>query len=163
MKQMIDIKSYLSYRIGNEYYAANVKYVHNIIEYTDITKVPKMPDYMLGIINLRGMALPVVDSRIKFGLSATEITGSTCILVMEIEVDKKPVFVGFLVDAVAEVLEIEEEEIKDMPSMGSLVNTDFLSGVYHDEEKFVMIMDVNRLFADREIRDMKKLTKEMSS
>ena len=78
---MENIKSYLSFKIGSEYYAANVSNVQNIIEYSDITKVPEMPKYMLGVINLRGQVLPVIDSRIKFGIENTEITTNTCILV----------------------------------------------------------------------------------
>lgn len=160
-KEMGKTKSYLSYKIGGEYYATNVKFVHNIIENTNITKVPKMPDYMLGIINLRGMALPVIDSRIRLGIADTGISSGTCILVMEIEINKQKIFIGLLVDAVAEVLEIEQDEVKEMPSLGSALNREFLSGIYHDQEKFILIMDVNRIFTDNEIKDIKQFGREL--
>jgi len=148
---MDNIKSYLSFKIGSEYYAANVSYVHNIIEYTDITKIPDMPVYMLGVINLRGQVLPVIDSRIKFGISNTEITTSTCILVMEVQLEDKQVFVGTLVDGVNEVLEISDEDIKESPSIGTTIRNDFISGVYHDDEKFIMLLEMNKILASDEL------------
>jgi purine-binding chemotaxis protein CheW len=151
---MENINSYLSFKIGGEYYAANVKYVHNIIEHTSITKVPDMPTYMLGVINLRGQVLPVIDSRLKFGIENTEITTNTCILVIEVEIEGSQVFVGALVDAVAEVLEIDIEAIKDTPSIGSTIRNEFISGVYHDGDKFTMILEMNKVFASDEIIEL---------
>lgn len=147
---MENSNSYLSFRIGEEYFAANVKYVHNIIEYTKITKVPEMPAYMLGIINLRGRVLPVVDTKMKFGLPPTEITASTCILVTEVEIEGKSVFVGALVDAVSEVIEIDEEEIEDPPKIGSVAGSNYLMGMYHDKEKFIMLLAMDSLFTQDE-------------
>ena len=155
---MEKINSYLSFKVGSEYYAANVGYVHNIIEYTDITKVPEMPNYMLGIINLRGQVLPVIDSRIKFGLKDKEITSNTCILVMEVPLADEQIFVGILVDAVAEVLEIEEDEINDAPSIGTTINNRFINGVYHDKEKFIMILEMSRILASDEFVNVNRLS-----
>ena len=111
---MKNIVSYLSFKIGNENYAANVGYVHNIIEYCEITEVSEMPKHMLGIINLRGQVLPVVDSRLKFGIERTEITTNTCIVIMEVSFEKKNVFVGILVDSVTAVIDIKKKEIKKL-------------------------------------------------
>jgi purine-binding chemotaxis protein CheW len=90
------INSYLSFKLGGETFAANVGKILNILEMTEITKVPKAPDYMKGVINLRGTVLPVVDTRIKFGMPPAEYTNNTCILVMEVEVDGEQVQVGDL-------------------------------------------------------------------
>jgi purine-binding chemotaxis protein CheW len=149
---MENLKSYLTFRIGSEHFAANASFVHNIIEIPQITEVPEMPEYMLGVINLRGSVLPVVDSRIKFGLKNREITSNSCIIVMEVTMEKKQVFIGYLVDSVSEVLEVEEKEIKDPPSLGSEVRSKFISGVFHDkDEKFVMILDMNKVLSESEI------------
>ena len=156
---MDNIKSYLSFKIGSEYYAANVSYVQNIIEYSEITKVPEMPEYMLGITNLRGKVLPVVDARIKFGIENTEITTNTCILVMEVQVDDEDIFVGTLVDGVSEVLEIEQEEIKETPSIGTTVKNEFIHGIYHDDEKFIMILNMNKIFSSDAVLNMNELSK----
>lgn len=147
---MNTIQSYLSFKIGAEYYAANVSYVHNIIEHTEITPVPEMPPYMLGVINLRGQVLPVIDSRLKFGITATDITTNTCILVLEVLIENESVFVGALVDAVAEVLEIDDAEIKDTPSIGTTIKSQFINGIYHNGEDFIMILNMNRVFSSEE-------------
>lgn len=149
---MKQLKSYLTFRIGSEHFAANASFVHNIIEIPKITEVPEMPQYMLGVINLRGSVLPVVDSRIKFGLNNREITSNSCIIVMEVKINKKQVFIGYLVDSVSEVVELDENDIKEPPSLGTEVRNKFISGVFHDqEEKFVMILDMNKVLNENEI------------
>lgn len=147
------VASYLSFKIGEELYASNVKNVINIVELTKITKVPRTPEYMLGIINLRGMVLPVVDTRKKFGLPPTEFTVNTCILVLEVVVNNTSVLVGALVDGVKEVIEIEENEIKEPPTIGFSLNNYFITGVYKkkDEDKFIMILDMDSIFSTDEI------------
>lgn len=154
------LKSYLSFRLSKEYYAASVSYVHNIMEYTDITSVPDMPKYMLGIINLRGQVLPVVDMRVKFGIPNLEITTNTCILVMEVSIGQEQVLVGAVVDGVSEVIEIEDQELKAPPSLGSKSKNEYITGVYHDEEKFILIMDMNKVFSESEIIDLQGIASE---
>ncbi len=147
------IDSYLTFKLGDELYAANVKNVINIVELSKITKVPKVPDYMLGIINLRGMVLPVIDARKKFGLALTEYTVNTCILVLEVVINNNNVLIGALVDGVKEVIEIENEEIKDPPSIGFTLNKYFITGVYKkkDDEGFIMILDMDSVFSTDDI------------
>lgn len=148
---MEQLKSYLTFKIGQEQFAANAAFVHNIIELPKITEVPEMPTYMLGVINLRGSVLPVIDSRIKFGVENTDITTNTCIIVMEATIDKKQVFIGVLVDAVAEVIEIEKEEIKDPPGIGNNVKNEFIVGVFENNDKFTMILDMNKVLSTSEL------------
>jgi|WetSurMetagenome_2_1015567.scaffolds.fasta_scaffold192612_1 purine-binding chemotaxis protein CheW len=147
------VYSYLTFQLGDELYAANVKNVINIVELTKITKVPRMPEYMLGIVNLRGMVLPVIDARKKLGLPETEFTVNTCILVLDVVVNNKNILVGALVDAVKEVIEISEDEIKDPPSIGFNFNNYFITGVYKkkEEEVFVMILDMDSIFSTSDI------------
>jgi purine-binding chemotaxis protein CheW len=152
-KEENKINSYLSFKLGEELYAANVRNVINIIELSKITKVPKAPDYMLGIINLRGMVLPVIDARKKFGLPQTDVTINTCILVLEVIVHNDNVLVGALVDGVREVIEINSSEIKDPPSIGFNYKNYFITGVYKkaDEDVFIMILNMDTVFSTDEI------------
>ncbi len=153
---MKEVKSYLTFNIGSEYFAANVTHVQNIIEYTKITKVPKMPEYMLGIMNLRGQVLPVIDSRLKMGMENTEITTNSCILVMEMKSKDKVDYIGVLVDGVAEVIEIDKVDIKDSSTIGANFISDFITGVYHDDTKFIMLLDVEKVFVSKEILKFSK-------
>jgi purine-binding chemotaxis protein CheW len=147
------IISYLTFILGEEYYASNVKNVINIVELTKITKVPRMPEYMLGIINLRGMVLPVIDARIKLGLPGSEYTVNTCVLVLEVVVNNNNILVGALVDGVKEVIEIRNNEIKAPPSIGFNTNNYFITGVYKKKEEdiFVMILDMDSIFSTVDI------------
>ena len=146
--------SYLSFSLANETYAAHVVNVLNILEMTQITKVPKAPDYMLGVINLRGTVLPVIDTRMKMGITQTEITKDTCIIVLEINLDNEKLFVGSIVDAVREVLEIEKHEILPPPNIGNKYKSEFITGMYKRGEGFIMIVNMNNIFAEHELAEL---------
>ncbi len=158
-----EINSYLSFRLGEEEFAAHVTKVVNILEMTRITKVPRTPPYMKGVINLRGMVLPVIDTRLKFGMEATEYTDNTCIVVMDLNMEDEIVHVGALVDEVVAVLEIEENEIKPPPSIGSTYNSDIITGVASQDDKFIMILDMERIFSTDEINKLKTTGGETDS
>jgi purine-binding chemotaxis protein CheW len=154
------VNSFLSFRIGKEIFAANVKNVLNILEMTRITQVPKSPEYMKGVLNLRGIVLPVIDSRIKFGISETEITTNTCIIVLELHTSGEPIMIGAIVDAVKEVFEIDESDILPPPSIGTNFRSDYLKGMAQSEDGFIMILDAEKVFGTDEIVDLQGLTKE---
>ncbi|MBN1951950.1 MAG: chemotaxis protein CheW [Bacteroidales bacterium] len=156
------LESYLSFRIGSETFAANVKNVLNILEMTKITQVPKSPEYMKGVINLRGIVLPVIDSRIKFGIKETEITTNTCIIVLELHTSGDSLMIGAIVDAVKEVLELGQDDILPPPSIGTSFRSDYLKGMAQSEEGFIMILDAEKVFGTEEIVDMQLLSKEAS-
>ncbi len=143
--------SYLSFKLGNEEYGAHVSKILNILEMTKITKVPRAPEYMKGIINLRGMVLPVIDTRIKFGMTATEYTDNTCIVVMGLLLDGELVNVGALVDEVSAVIEITDKLIGPAPSIGQTYKSEFISGVANIDERFIMILDLIKVFSNDEI------------
>ena len=157
------IISYLTFRLGNETFAANVSKVVNILEMVKITKVPKTPVYMKGIINLRGAVLPIIDTRIKFDMEETPVTNSTCILVLEIKKSKEIIQVGALVDAVDEVVEIEDEEILDPPAVNKDYSNAFISGMAHKGEGFIMILDMDYIFSSEEIKEIKEKTEKNAS
>jgi purine-binding chemotaxis protein CheW len=150
------INSFLTFRLGQEEYAAHVSQVLNILEMTDITTVPKSPEYMKGVINLRGMVLPVVDTRVKFGMQETEYTDKTCIVVMDLEMDGGIVHVGALVDEVVAVIEIDENEIKPRPSIGESYKSEFIIGLAKIDDHFIMILDPIKIFSTSEINVLKE-------
>lgn len=142
--------SYLTFNLGNETFAASVEKVLNILEMTPITKVPKSPVYMKGVINLRGNVLPVIDLRIKFGMPASEITVDSCIVVLNTEIDNELIVLGILVDGVSEVLEIEDDKIEPSPTIGTKYKPEFLKGIWKRENGFVMILNIDLIFSTNE-------------
>jgi purine-binding chemotaxis protein CheW len=159
-EQLSKIDSYLSFKLGDEEFAAHVGKVLNILEMTKITEVPKSPDYMKGVINLRGTVLPVVDTRIKFGMTPTEYTPNTCIVVMEVEMEGDTVQVGALVDSVQAVLEIDEAQVQPPPSIGSKYKSEFIYGMAKVDERFIMLLDMDKVFSADEIVNVKEKTAE---
>lgn len=158
MEQQKLLDSYLSFKLGEELFAANVAKVLNILEMVKITKVPKAPEYMKGVINLRGNVLPVIDTRKKFGMTPTEFTKNTCILVLDIIVDGENMQVGALVDSVQEVLEIKEESIQPPPNIGSKYRSEFIFGMAKQNEDFIMLLDMDKVFSLEDITDLKEQT-----
>lgn len=152
--------SYFTFKIGNEEYATHVDEVKNILELQEITKIPKAPEYMIGVINLRGSVLPIIDTRIKFGMTATEFTNNTCIVVMELKTDSDIINVGALVDEVEAVREINSDDINPSPSIGNSYKSEFITGVAKLDENFIMILDVIKLITNKEINELKKETKK---
>lgn len=155
-----EINSYLSFRLDSEVFAANVSRVINILEMQPITKVPQSPEYMKGVINLRGRVLPVVDLRIKFGLPEAATTVDTCIIVLNIELEGEEIMVGAMVDAVKEVLELKDEDIAPSPTIGTKYNNEFIDGMYRVDENFIMILNINKVFSTEEIIDVKTKSEE---
>lgn len=154
--------SYLSFKIGDELFAAHVSQVINILEMTKITKVPRAPEYMLGVINLRGSVLPVIDTRIKFGIEMSDYTTNTCIIVMEIEISGDQIHVGSLVDSVQEVLEVEQKNILPAPNIGSKFKSEFIKGMMNINDNFIMLLDIDKVFTSDELIMLKENFKEKS-
>lgn len=154
------INSYLTFKLGEEEFAAHVSKVLNILEMTKITEVPKSPNYMTGVINLRGSVLPVIDTRIKFGMTPTEITANTCIVVMDIDLEGESVHVGALVDSVQAVIEFGRDKILPPPSLGQRYRSDFLEGVVNIQDSFIMILNMDAVFSTDEIIDLNEKTAE---
>ena len=150
----VKINSYLTFKLGEEEFAAHVGKVLNILEMTKITEVPKSPDYMKGVINLRGSVLPVIDTRIKFGMTPTEYTPNTCIVVMDIDMDGDSIHVGALVDSVQAVLEIEDTQILPPPSIGHKYRSEFIEGVANINDSFIIILNMDEVFSSEEVHDM---------
>lgn len=147
--------SYLSFKIGEEVFAVHVNDVLNILEMTKITAIPKAPKYLKGVINLRGMVLPVVDSRIKFNMEEKDYTTNTCIIVMDLEINAELVHVGFIVDQVLEVLELENNQIEPAPSLGTGYKAEFITGMAKVNDNFVMLLNMEKIFSHDELSLLK--------
>lgn len=150
-EQVVSAESYLSFRLGEELFAASVAKVIEILEVPKITKVPKSPAYMRGVLNLRGSVLPVIDTRLKFGMSASTDTVNTCIMVLNVKIDSDSFVLGALVDAVQEVFEISEDEIKPAPSIGSKYKSEFIEGMVKTNEQFIMLLNLDKVFSSDEL------------
>ncbi len=150
------INSYLTFKLGEELFAANVSKVLNILEMTKVTRVPKAPVYMKGVINLRGSVLPLIDTRIKFEMEETIYTTNTCILVLDINMNGESVHVGALVDSVQEVLEFDDRQIQPPPSIGTKYKSEFIEGMAKIDDNFVMILNMDLVFSTEELSLLKE-------
>lgn len=137
---------FLTFRLDEETFAVDVGKVREILDFTSVTKVPQTPDFMRGVINLRGSVVPVVDMRLKFGMARTEKTVNTCVIVMEIDLGGETTVVGSLADSVQEVLELEPELIAPAPRIGTKLRTDFIKGMGKRNDQFIIILDIDRVF-----------------
>lgn len=142
---------YLTFELDAEVYGLEILKVQEIIGLLTVTKVPGTPDFVRGIINLRGKVIPVVDLRLKFRMESVEDTERTCIIVVQVERDDLQVVMGVLVDAVSEVVDIGAEEIEPPPSFGSNVDTAFLLGMGKLEEKVVILLNVDKVLSSGEL------------
>jgi len=152
--------SYLTFKLAEEHFAINVLNVMHILEMMKITKVPQCPEYMMGVINLRGAVVPVIDTKKKFGQGEAVITSNTCILVLNLELEGQPLTIGALVDSVHEVEEIDDSQIKPAPSVGTRYKSDFIEGLHAMDEKFVMIVNMNKVLSMDELLVVQEIAGE---
>ncbi len=147
---------YLTFALADEEYGLEILKVREIIGYMEITSVPQTPEYVKGVINLRGKVIPVIDLRAKFGMKTTEVTDQTCIIVVEIQHDGQTLSTGIVVDRVQEVLDIQQEDIEDAPQFDSTVNTDFIMGIGKIEESVKILLDINTILNCEELSKLQE-------
>lgn len=147
---------FLTFTLDGEQYAIGVAKVREVLEHTKITKLPKTAEFMKGIINLRGMGVPVIDLRLKVGMPETPLTKDTSIIVMEVEGLEGSVVVGALADAVHEVVDIEASNIEPAPKFGTRLAAEFIRGVGKRDEAFIIILDIDRIFNSEDMSAIRK-------
>ncbi|WP_022851636.1 chemotaxis protein CheW [Limisalsivibrio acetivorans] len=155
--KMEKMERYLTFELGGEHYGVNVHCVKEIIAMMKITSVPNVPEYIKGVINLRGQIIPVVDMRLKFNLPKMEYTAQTIIIIVLIgsgEDDSEKTQVGFIVDATNEVLPVTHDKLSAPPKFGTSVDTDFIDSVYQNEDRVVMMIDLQKIFSEEELLSM---------
>jgi purine-binding chemotaxis protein CheW len=152
-KQTISIvkKQFLTFRLANENYGLELSQTREIIEYSGITEVPLMPNFLRGVINLRGEVVPVIDLSVRLGRKPIQVQRRTCIIVVEIQNNEQNHVLGLLADAVSEVIEIEEDNIEGAPSFGAKIRADFIQGISKQGDEFVVLLDANSALSIREL------------
>lgn len=147
---------YLTFRLAEEDYGIPLLQVKEIIGMMPVTAVPQTPDYVKGVINLRGQVIPVSDLRLRFGIEAIDYNDRTCIIVVDIQGTETTTRMGVIVDAVSEVLNVREEEIEPAPSFGAQVSTDYILGMANMDETVKILLDIDRVFDPQEIAILEK-------
>jgi purine-binding chemotaxis protein CheW len=151
VNEITETRQYLTFKLGNETFATDVAKVREVLDLTTITSIPRTPDFMAGVINLRGSVVPVVDLRLCFEMSKTESTRNTCIVVVEVLLDSESTVIGALADSVEEVIDLEPDQIQPAPRIGTQIRTDFIKGMGKRDTQFIMILDIDRVFSAEEL------------
>lgn len=149
-----DQHQYLTFMLGRETFALGILGIKEILEYTEPTDIPMMPSFIRGVVNLRGAVVPVVDMCARFGRPSTPVTKKTCIVIVETQMQEERHVLGVLVDAVNEVLEIQEEEIEPPPSFGASIRADFIQGMGKVRGQFVIVLDESRVLSVEEMESL---------
>ena len=142
---------YFTFTLGEEEFALEISRVREVLDYTAITKVPRMPPFLKGVINLRGNVVPVVDLRLKLGMSAIEKTVDTCIVIVDILIEEELTQMGALTDSVKEVIDLDPDEIAPPPRMGTQLDNRFIKGMGKQDERFLIILDIDKVFSVGEL------------
>lgn len=153
------VGKYLTFELGEETYGLEILKVQEIIGLMSITRVPKTPGYVRGVINLRGKVIPVIELRAKFGMSTVEDTERTCIIVIQVEGKEGALVMGILVDEVSEVVNVQREQLEPAPSFGSL-DTAFMRAMGKLNNKVVILLDVDRVLTATEWTNVAQGTAE---
>jgi purine-binding chemotaxis protein CheW len=148
---IVETTQYLTFKLDDEVFALDITKVREVLDFTTVTKVPRTPDFMRGVINLRGSVVPVVDLRLKFGMTKTEKTVNTCIIIVEVNVDNETTILGALADSVQEVMDLEPDHIEPAPKIGTKLRTDFIKGMGKRDEHFVILLDIDKVFSTDEL------------
>ncbi len=161
--QSAELHQYLTFTLGEELFAMDISTVREIIDDKNITKIPRMPPYMRGVINIRGQAVPVIDLRLKFGMSRTEMGIDTCVIITEVNLDAvgggaaaqaEHAVVGALADSVQEVIELTPENIAPAPRLGAAIDTRFIRGMAQQNERFIIVLEIDDVFSGQELSDL---------
>jgi purine-binding chemotaxis protein CheW len=149
-------EKFLTFELASEEYGIEILKVREIIGLLSITPVPRTPEYVRGVINLRGKVIPVVDLKIKFGMERSDDTRETCIIVVEVSNAGSNVLTGILVDRVREVLDIKSENIEDAPEMGDGIDTNFIKGMGKTGDRVSILLDIDGVLTNGEIEQLSK-------
>jgi purine-binding chemotaxis protein CheW len=142
---------FLTFLIGGEPFAISILVIKEIIEFGNLTSVPLMPDFIRGVLNLRGQVVPVIDLAARFGRARAEVARRTCVVIIEMDNDGEKQDVGVLVDSVSEVMDIPADMLQPAPTFGARIRVDFIKGMVEVEGRFIVILDVERVLSLDEI------------
>lgn len=143
---------YLTFTLDGEVFAVEISGVREVVDYLPITRVPRVPPFLKGVINLRGSVVAVIDLRLVMGMTAFERTLDSCIIIVEVTVDGETLQFGMLADSVQEVADIGPGQISPPPAIGARVNTEFIQGIGKNDERFMLLLDINKVLEQAELR-----------
>ena len=155
-EEIISVKQYLTFILEEELFSLPIFKVREVVELSRITKVPKAQEFMVGIINLRGNVVPVVDLRIKFGLKLKAFSQDTSIIITEVRINDEIVIVGLLVDAVKEVIDLLDGQLEETPAIGMNLDRKFITAIGKREDSFIIILDIDNVFSGKELESVKE-------
>lgn len=155
-ESITEVLQCLTFKLDTEVFAIDISKVREVLEFSSVTKVPQTPDFMCGVINLRGSVVPVVDLRLKFGMVEAQKTVDTCIIIAEVTLDGETTVIGSLVDSVQEVYEFESSQIEPAPKIGTNLNTEFIWGMGKRVGEFIIILDIDKVFSSDEFSVMQQ-------
>ncbi|KJC36278.1 chemotaxis protein CheW [Bradyrhizobium sp. LTSP849] len=148
---MAEFSQYLTLGLANETFGISIRNVREILDMRTISRLPHAPDFLLGMIDVRGSGYPIVDLRIKLGLPSVTATEATRIIILDVPMNDRLIGVGFVADCVFEVTDIDDEAIEPIPDVGGKWQSDYATGIGRKGEKFIVIFDLAKLMARDEI------------
>lgn len=158
----LNIDQYLVFPLAEDDYGLNIAYIREIIEYVELTEVPMVPDFIRGVLNLRGRVVPVIDLQCRFSGDVSSIGQRSCILIVEVEQNDGIIEMGVLVDAVTKVVDLPPEDIEPAPSFGSKIRTDFIQGMGKINNTFVVLLQVEKVLSIDELSIIKKVKESIN-
>ncbi|MBF0181564.1 MAG: chemotaxis protein CheW [Magnetococcales bacterium] len=150
---------FLTFHLDKEVFAIDISRIKEVLEFTTVTKIPRTPNFMCGVINLRGSVVPVVDMRLKFGMSKSEKTVNTCIIIIDVAQDDGTTVIGAMADSVKEVVELDPAHIEPPPKIGTGLRTDFIRGMGKQGDHFVILLDTDKVFSSTELSMLQDASK----
>ncbi len=148
---LVDTSQYLTFTLGGEVFALDIGQVREVLDPTNITRVPRMPEFLRGVINLRGEVVPIVDLRLSLGMTATDQTIDTCIVITDIRLEGQEMRVGMLADSVREVVTLDPAQIRPPAQLGNKLRTEFIRGMGQQDEGFVIILEIDRVLSETDL------------
>ncbi|MBF0621145.1 MAG: chemotaxis protein CheW [Magnetococcales bacterium] len=154
--QSMSTTQFLTFTLAEETFAVSINQIREVLEFTSLTEIPSTPEFMVGVINLRGHVVPVVDMRIKFGMEQAERTVNTCIIIIEVKINEDDsVLLGAMADSVNEVMELRKDAIEPAPKIGTGIDTDYILGMGKQGNNFVILLDTQKVFSMEEMGVLK--------
>lgn len=142
---------FLTFHLDKEVFAIDISKIKEVLEFSTVTKIPRTPDFMCGVINLRGSVVPVVDLRLKFDMSKSEKTVNTCVIIIDVTHDDGTTIIGAMADSVKEVMDMDPSQIEPPPKIGTGLRTDFIRGMGKQQDHFVILLDTDKVFSSEEL------------
>ena len=153
-------EKFLTFNLGGEQYGVEILKVREIIGIMDVTRVPRTPEFVRGVINLRGKVIPIIDLRNKFGMPMVQNTEQTCIIVVDLSFENNSLLMGIIVDSVSEVLDIDVDDIEDTPIFGTAVNIDFIKGIARTKAGIKILLNIEEVLTTAEILTLPKISSD---